>query len=254
MSAIALAIGGSALLSLYSSSKAADAQVEGIEKGTQAQAEMADKNLAFQQEMANQQREDFVPWRETGQQALQQIQQGINDGSFDVDPSQYQVGSIDVTQDPGYKFRLNQGIEALDKSAASRGRLLSGAQQKGVNAYAQNVASQEYGNAYSREVNKQATNYARDLEAKNRKFNILSGLSQGGQSSAAGQAQATSNLAQTTGNILNAQGQSAANAAYNTGAVRGGAYTDVANIGNQAVGNWLTYDLANKKYNSNQKG
>lgn len=47
---------------------------------------------------------------------------------------------------PGYDFRLQQGINALDRSASSRGMLLSGAQQKGVNDYAQGQASSEYGN------------------------------------------------------------------------------------------------------------
>lgn len=47
---------------------------------------------------------------------------------------------------PGYDFRLQQGINALDRSASSRGMLLSGAQQKGVSDYAQGQASSEYGN------------------------------------------------------------------------------------------------------------
>ncbi|WP_375182734.1 hypothetical protein, partial [Sphingomonas adhaesiva] len=85
---------------------------------------------------------------------------------------------------------MDQGIEALDKSAAARGRLLSGAQQKGVTDYSQNVASQEYANAYARESNEKA-----------RKYNMLSGLSYGGQASAARQAQATSQLGQQTSNI-----------------------------------------------------
>lgn len=241
MSMVATAVIGSAALGYYASQKAAESQIEGIEKGIEANQEISEENIDFQKEMADAQREDFQPWREMGEQALNQINQGIADGSFSVDPSQYQVGDIDVTQDPGYQFRMDQGIEALDKSAAARGRLLSGAQQKGVNAYAQNVASQEYQNAYARKANEQATNYGRDLEEKNRKFNILSSLSQGGQASAAGQAQTTGNLAQTTGNILNAQGQNAMNAAYQTGAIRGGAYTDTANIGNQAAQNWLKY-------------
>jgi len=51
---------------------------------------------------------------------------------------------------PGYRFRLQEGIDSLDSSAASRGMLLSGNQLKEVNNYAQGQASQEYGNYYNR--------------------------------------------------------------------------------------------------------
>ena len=148
---------------------------------------------------------------------------GVQSGAFEV-------GDIDVTKDPGYQFRMDQGIEALDKSAAARGRLLSGAQQKGVTDYSQNVASQEYANAYAREANEKA-----------RKFNMLSGLSSGGQASAAGQAQATSNLAQTEGNILSNLGKSQAYGYQQQGQARAGAYQGMAQAGNQAAQNWLMY-------------
>ncbi len=51
---------------------------------------------------------------------------------------------------PDYQFRLQQGIGALDKSAAARGNLLSGRQLKAINEYGQNLAAGEYGNYYNR--------------------------------------------------------------------------------------------------------
>lgn len=53
------------------------------------------------------------------------------------------------TYSPGYQFRLQQGVNALDRSGASRGMLLSGAQTQGLNDYAQGQASGEYGNYVS---------------------------------------------------------------------------------------------------------
>jgi hypothetical protein len=47
---------------------------------------------------------------------------------------------------PGYDWRVNQGTTALDRSAASRGMLLSGAQNKAISDYGQNQASAEWGN------------------------------------------------------------------------------------------------------------
>ena len=222
----ALAVGGSMLASAYSNNKASKAQAKGIRQGAAAEERIAAKNLAFQKEQADIQRADFAPWREAGEEALGQIQAGIERGDFSMDGFVFE-------QDPGYQFRMNEGIKALDNSASSRGRLLSGAQQKGVNAYAQNVASQEYSNAYSRESNE-----------KSRKYNILSSLNQGGQASSAGQAQASSRLASSSGNIMAQQGRSQNMAAQNIGNSRASAYQGQAQMVNQAAQNWLTYDMS----------
>ena len=223
MSVVAAAVIGSAVVGGVSSYQAGKSQEKAAKKAAESQEAIADENVALQRELANQQREDFAPWRDIGEQALNQMWEGVQSGAFEV-------GDIDVTKDPGYQFRMDQGIEALDKSASARGRLLSGAQQKGVTDYSQNVASQEYANAYAREANEKA-----------RKYNMLSGLSSGGQASAAGQAQATSQLGQQTSNILSNLGQSQAQSQYAQGQARAGAYQGMAQAGNQAAQNWLMY-------------
>lgn len=52
--------------------------------------------------------------------------------------------------DPGYQFRLKEGMQGLERSAASRGGLLSGATLKGIQRYGQDMASTEYQNAFNR--------------------------------------------------------------------------------------------------------
>ncbi len=47
---------------------------------------------------------------------------------------------------PGYQFRLDEGTRAIDRSAAARGMLLSGAQNKALTRYGQGVASEEFNN------------------------------------------------------------------------------------------------------------
>lgn len=59
-------------------------------------------------------------------------------------------GDIDVTANPSYRFRLNQGLDAVNRLAAARGKGLSGQTLKALNDYAQNFASQEYDRAYGR--------------------------------------------------------------------------------------------------------
>jgi hypothetical protein len=53
-------------------------------------------------------------------------------------------------QDPGYQFRLKEGMQGLERSAAARGGLLSGGTLKGIQRYGQDMASQEYQNAFNR--------------------------------------------------------------------------------------------------------
>lgn len=59
-------------------------------------------------------------------------------------------GMADFEADPGYAFRLSEGMKALDASAAARGGLLSGNTLRGALKYGQDQASQEYTNAFNR--------------------------------------------------------------------------------------------------------
>ncbi|RPJ30420.1 MAG: hypothetical protein EHM17_16840 [Verrucomicrobiaceae bacterium] len=63
----------------------------------------------------------------------------------------------DYQADPGYGFRVSEGMKALDRTAASRGGLLSGATLKGAQRFGQESASQEYQNAYNRYTQNQQT-------------------------------------------------------------------------------------------------
>lgn len=55
-----------------------------------------------------------------------------------------------ITKDPSYQWRLNQGVNSIENSAAARGGLLSGNTARAITDYAQNSASQEYGNQFNR--------------------------------------------------------------------------------------------------------
>ena len=55
-----------------------------------------------------------------------------------------------VTADPSFKFRVEQGTEALENSAAARGGLLSGNTGKALQDYGQEKGSEEYQNQFSR--------------------------------------------------------------------------------------------------------
>jgi hypothetical protein len=67
----------------------------------------------------------------------------------DTQTAQFDPSSINLQQDPGYQFRLDQGMQALQRSQAATG-ISGGAAAKAIAEYSQGVASQEYGNAYQR--------------------------------------------------------------------------------------------------------
>jgi hypothetical protein len=120
---MALAIGGSALLGASASKSAAGTQAASADRATELQERMFNKQLELQQ-----------PFQEAGVNALNRMQSG------DV------MGMMD----PSYKFRLGEGMKALERSAAARGGLISGGALKAAQRYGQEFASNEFGNAYNR--------------------------------------------------------------------------------------------------------
>lgn len=89
---------------------------------------------------------DLTPYAQAGRTSLSALLAGLAPGGgLGFDPA-----GVDVTQDPGYRFRLQQGTDAIQRSAAARGTALSGQTLKALQDYAQGLASQEYGNAYDR--------------------------------------------------------------------------------------------------------
>jgi len=87
---------------------------------------------------------------------------------YDPASAMKNFGAADFQADPGYAFRLSEGMKALDRTAASRGGLLSGATLKGAQRYGSDLASQEYGNAYNRFQANRATQSQEYQNAFNR--------------------------------------------------------------------------------------
>lgn len=112
--------------------------------GNAVAAQTAAANQANQTSLDeyNQTRTDQAPWRAAGQTALNQLSSNLSTG--------FQPG--DLTQDPGYQFELQQGQKGLNQSAASNGRLYSGAQMNAASTYATNFAGTKYDDAYNRWV------------------------------------------------------------------------------------------------------
>lgn len=86
------------------------------------------------------------PYQTAGSSAADVLNKGIaTGGDFNKTPT-----LADLQIDPGFAFRLAQGATTLDRSAAARGGVESGAALKDLTNYSQGAASQEYQNAFNR--------------------------------------------------------------------------------------------------------
>jgi|694.fasta_scaffold01864_42 hypothetical protein len=111
------------------------------------QAQSAANALKLQQDQFDYQKSLLEPYRARGESALNRLA-GVM--GLDGQPAQPQQ-LLDM--DPGYAFRLGEGMKALERVQAARGNMLSGGAIKAGQRYAQDFASGEYGNAYNRLAN-----------------------------------------------------------------------------------------------------
>jgi hypothetical protein len=205
---IETAILGSAVLGAASSRSAAKSQQRAAGQAADLQREQFERQIELQE-----------PWRRAGINALGRLGTGF-------------TGQVDLTQDPGYAFRLEQGQKALDRSAAARGGLISGNTGGALQQFGQGLASQEYQNAYNRALTQYNTTAA------------LAGIGQTAtnQLGAAGQ-----NYASGMGEALGAGGQARASGYMGAAnAIGGGIGQYMGYQQNQATNSLLNQVLANR--------
>ena len=126
----------------------------------------------------------------------------------------------DITEqnDPGFQARMKMGTDAIQRSAAARGTLLTGGLMKGLDRYAQDYASNEYSNVYNRALGQYQMAYDIFNNNGNTLFNRLSNLGSVGENAAAG-----------VGNAQIGLGNSQAQGSANQGAIWGNVATGIGN-------------------------
>lgn len=104
------------------------------EDAADAQAEAANNANATTWKIYQQNRKDSAPWRQAGAWSVNQAQNLMQN------PNQT------IQKDPGYQFRYEQGENALNRSEAAKGKLLSGQALKSASQYGQDYATGQYQN------------------------------------------------------------------------------------------------------------
>jgi hypothetical protein len=243
ISASAAFLGGSAILGagagIYASSQAAGAQKDAAAQAAQTQKEALASQI-----------EQQAPFRAGGITAQNQLMtllglapsggdtSGLNVNTASPDYGKYakDFGMSDFTTDPGYAFRLSQGMGALNNQAAARGGMISGNALRAAQDYGQQAGSQEYQNAY----NRYQTNRANQL-------NPLQSLMGAGQTAT----NLVSNATGTTGQGV-AQSQVAGGNATASGYLNSA--NAVTNALNQGAKNYMGSQYLNSSAYPNTSG
>ena len=201
---------------------------------------MALEAMTFQDEALGEIEALQEPWRIAGENALEALQ---NAPDFEFTPE-----TFEFMADPSYEWRVDEGISALDASAASDGRVLSGAQDKALMEYGQNMASQEYQSAWERWMAEQQFDYNTQVG----EYAINQGadqfLASSGQSATNVLSQAYTNTADDKANYL-----LGGTSAYNTGQISSAEATSDAMTGtataiNTSLDNYLIQDSYLNKF------
>ena len=214
-----MAAAGSTLLSLFGANKQAGATTDAANISAAATREQTQ----LQRDMFNQQQANQAPYLAAGTNALAQLTQGTAPGGQFAK----NFSMADYQQDPGYQFRLSEGLKQLGHAAGARGGLISGQTMKGMQDYAQGSASNEYQNAF----NRYQTNRSNMLQP----LQSLAGVGQSANNALAQGGQSYANQAGQYG-MTNAANQG--NAALSAGNAYGSAYSGIGNaLGRMNFGN-----------------
>jgi hypothetical protein len=183
-----------------------------------AERDLALRTRMYEEDVARQE-----PWRKAGVNALGQLEAASKYTPF---------GMQQFQQDPGYAFRMSEGMKGLERSAAARGGLLSGGTLKGIQRYGQDMASQEYQNAFNR--------YQTERSARLNPLQSLAGVGQTAtnQLGAAGREYGSS-----AGSIMSGQGVNSANALLAGQQARSSSYGQLGSALGKYLGGGGTFGM-----------
>lgn len=206
MSWIAAAVAGGAVVGgLIQSSGSKSAA------NTQAQAgrdALAEQKREFDIGQAN-----LAPYLAEGRAGLTQLDKDAGPGGVLSKPFNF-----DITQDPGYQFRMDQGTTAVQNSAAAKGTQLSGATLKELLQFGSSYASGEFNAAFNRDIATKQNILGTDLARV--------GVGSGATSTSVGAGNAAAN---TIGNTITGIGNATAAGQVGSSNAIGGAFSNAGN-------------------------
>jgi len=237
MSGVATAIVGGAVVGGYltsqASKSAAQTQADAANRATDAQAAALERQLELQK-----------PFTTAGTTAVNQLSKMTQPGGAATKEFAYAPFSYNQYTDPGTQFRVQQGLNAMNATAAARGGLISGNALKAGQDYGQAQGSQEYGAAFNRYLQNYANAQNTFQMNRNNLLDPLKFLTNIGQAGA-------SNQAANVGSFGSSQAANITGAANAQAAGQIGSANAYANAIGQGIGGYQMNQLINRSaYNS----
>ena len=220
--ALAIGLGTSAAVGTAGSLLSGSEQAGAAESAAQLQYQEQQNALNFQEQEWNQTQANEKPWLQAGQTALGTLSGLLSTpGQGLLTPFQAPTAAQAAAY-PGEQFQLQQGEQAIQRSAAAQGGLLSGGTAKSLNNYAQNVAQGDYQNVYNNAFNTFQSN-------QTNQFNRLAALAGYGQQTAQTLGSQGQSAASNVGNIFLTGGAQQGQDIQNAAAATASGYTGAAN-------------------------
>jgi len=241
------ASGISGLMGAGASRQAGQEQAQASMMSAIIQAQQADAARAQQQKMYEESVARMEPFRQGGVAATNRMQElyGIGGSPTAAGYGSYAqpFSMADYQADPGYAFRVQQGQQAIDRSAAAQAGLQSGAALKAAARFGQEMGSQEYGNAYNR-----------FLQQRQLQLQALQGLASPGATTAGTMGQIGTTTGANIANTMLGAGQALGQGIEQAGQARASSYMGGASAlqgALQGVGqNAMLYGMMDR-YNQN---
>jgi hypothetical protein len=220
---------------------AAHMQSDAATHAANLQSQAAANSLAFQQNEFNTTQANQKPFLQAGQAAIGNIAQEVAPGGWAVTPydkkfnapAPFSFTAADFQQDPAYQFNLQQGQQAIQRSAAAQGGALNAGTLKDLSTYTQGMAGNEWQNAYGNAFNTYQANYSNALTNYQNAYNVWSN----NQNNSFNRQAAVAGIGQTSAGQLASSGAAAAglNAQTNlAGAAGAGNYLSQAGVAGSA--------------------
>lgn len=241
MSGVATAIVGAAVIGGVASNVAANKQASAANHAT---------DLQSQQWQTTQQ--NLAPYMNLGNAAINPLltAMGYNytqnsDGTYSINGTdssnilQQKYGNFtaptaeQAAQTPGYQFTQQQGLKAVQTSAAARGLGTSGAALKGASSYATGLADSTYNDVYNRALqtyNANANTFNTNYNVAANNVNRLQGIVGNGQNAAATTGSLGAATANSIGNTLMSSANASAAGTVGTANALSGAMNNYANM------------------------
>jgi hypothetical protein len=190
------------------------------------------------------------PYADMGLEQTRNLNDLLNNGGFDpgaFKTSAVMPGTTSMYEDPGYKFRMEQGNQALLASLAkgAGGQYSPAAAQK-LMEYNQGLGSQEYQNMFNRQntnydnqFNQDLTGYNAARSRLNDRYQRLQNMSNMGQNAANNLSNIYSNYGSNMANMAADKGNVEAAKLTNIGNITAGEYGKIGQAAGEAVGGYM---------------